>query len=154
MLKVGAKIKIKLSTHDDKSFGFLALGSGKDKDYFLGSATEADATVFVLEKYKKANDIFYFRVDGTKETYLDEHTRNGVVFPEKPFFSVEASSIHAWQLNDEGHLEAVYSSHGTTEVLAEPHNKDQVNIREHHPNAVFCNFENTSFPYKVEILEQ
>ncbi|HAS6052194.1 TPA: hypothetical protein I7122_05510 [Vibrio vulnificus] len=154
MLRVGTKVKIKLSTHDGNDFGFIAIGTGKDKEYFLGSASEANATVFVLENYKSSSDIFYYRVDGTKETYLDEHTRNGVVFPEKPFFSVEASSIHAWQLNDDGYLEAIYSSRGTTEVLSEPHNTNQTDIRKHHPNAIFCNIGITCFPYKVEILEQ
>ncbi|MCY7297487.1 hypothetical protein [Alteromonas sp. a30] len=154
MLKAGAKVKIKLTTHDGNSFGYLALGTGKNRKFFLGGATEGDATLFVLEKYKKANDIFYYRIDGTKKTYLDEHTDGGEVFPEKPFISVDNSTIHAWQLNDEGHLEAVYLSTGTTEVLAEPHNRTQLHIREEHPNAVFCNFEKTSLPYAVEIIEQ
>lgn len=148
-----SKVKIKLTTPDGQEYGYLAKGTGKDKEYFLGNASHADATTFVQEKYKKSDDIFYYKVDGSKY-YLDEHTRNGVVFPEKPFISPAKSSIHAWKLNDDNQLEAVYASTGTSEVLAPAHNNNQDHIEKDHPGAVFCNFATTTRPFTVEIIPQ
>lgn len=153
MIEVGSKVKLKLKSHDGETVGFVALGTGKHKKYFLGTASETDATTFVLENYKGKSDIFYYKVDGT-DLYLDEHTRNGVVFPETPFVSAAASSIHAWKLNDEACLEAVYGGKGTSEVLSPAHNSKQDKIEKDHHGVIFCNFEDTTRPFEVEIVAQ
>lgn len=149
-----SKVKIKLTTHEGEDYGYLALGTGSDRKYFHGKASESDATTFIQEHYKKEKDIFYYRVDNGKKQYLDEHTRSGVVFPETPFVSAPASSIHAWKLNSDNQLEAVYGSKGTTEVLSPAHNRNQDKIEAHHPNALFCNLAITTRPFTVEIKPQ
>jgi hypothetical protein len=144
-----SKVKLKLASHDDEDYGYVAIGEKSDKEFFLSHASKDDATVFIQEKYKKSDDIFYYKVDGTKNKYLDEHTRSGVVFPETPFISAESSSIHAWQLNDDNELIAIYGGVGA-EALGDSHNSKQEKIKKAHSNAIFCNLEGYAFQVTIE----
>lgn len=144
-----SNVKIKLKKGDGSDYGYVKLGTGSDKKHFLGGAKESEATVFEQVSYKGKEGMHYYKVQG-EDKYLDEHTRSGEVFPETPFWSVEKSSIHAWKINENEEMEAVYSSRGTGEVIGGPHSAKQDKIQKDHPNALFCNF--GGYPYTVELV--
>lgn len=88
------KKKIKL-TNDGKDFGYVTL---RDKsEVFYGFGTKEQATVFELEQYKSDPDTYYFKVAGTKESYMDVKAASSRIQIVKPTFTVETSSICAWK---------------------------------------------------------
>ena len=52
-----------------ENFGYVKLTKGSDT--FYGNGSEAEAVEFQLEKYKDSKTQFYFKVAGTKDSYLD-----------------------------------------------------------------------------------
>ncbi|KDM90379.1 hypothetical protein [Photobacterium galatheae] len=104
-------LKLKFEGQD---FGYVRLNKSGT---FYGDGSESQAVEFQQVKYKNTNDTFYYKVAGTKDSYMDFSLTSSIVKVTKPFFSVEKSSICAWKLVD-GELHAVLSGKDTTKAIS------------------------------------
>ncbi len=77
-----------------KDFGYVTL----DGEVFYGNGSKSDAVKFELEHYKDGSDAHYFKIAGTKESYMDVKYSSSRLQVVKPTFSVGSSSICAWEL--------------------------------------------------------
>jgi hypothetical protein len=101
--------------NDGKDFGYVTLRD--NSSVFYGQGTKAKATAFELEQYKKEKNTFYFKVAGTKESYMDVRAATSRLEIVKPTFSVGASSICAWTLEN-GELRMIIGEHFTGKCLS------------------------------------
>lgn len=79
--------------NEGKDFGYVTL----DREVFYGNGPKEKATKFELKKYKDGSNAHYFKVAGTKESYMDVKVATSRIQIVKPFWSVEKSSICAWE---------------------------------------------------------
>ncbi|POA98241.1 hypothetical protein C2134_12375 [Chromobacterium sinusclupearum] len=100
---------------DGQDFGYVRMQKGTDS--FYGGGAEKEAIEFELESYKGSNTRFYFKVAGTKDSYMDFSLSSSVLKVTKPFFSVEQSSICAWELIG-GELHAILGGKDTTKAVS------------------------------------
>ncbi|RQM77985.1 hypothetical protein EHZ47_02225 [Aeromonas jandaei] len=98
-----------------ENFGYVKLTKGSDT--FYGNGSEAEAVEFELVKYKDSKTQFYFKVAGTKDSYLDFSPSSSVVKVTKPWLSVESSTICAWELIG-NELHVIYSGTDTTKAIS------------------------------------
>lgn len=110
---MGNKIlKLEFNGND---FGYVKMI--KNHDAFYGDGSEAEAVEFELVNYQGSKTQFYFKVAGTKDSYLDFSISSSVIKVTKPWLSVDASSICAWELID-NELHVIYSGTDTTKAIS------------------------------------
>lgn len=110
---MGNKIlKLKFQGQD---FGYVKMIKGHDS--FYGNGTEAEAVEFEQERYKDSKTQFYYKVAGTKDSYLDFSPTSSVIKITKPWISVESSTICAWERVDD-ELHVIYSGTDTTKAIS------------------------------------
>lgn len=107
------KVKLKLE-QNGKDFGYVKL----KKDIFYSNGSENEAVVFELEKYSKLEGAFYYRIADTKQGYMDVKVSTSRIEIVEPWFSVDASSIGAWKLKNNGELVYVLGGKETEKVLS------------------------------------
>ena len=83
---------------------------------FYGGGTESEAVEFEKVPYKDKGAAFYLKVSGT-DSYLDFSFTSSVLHANKPWFSVELSTICAWELVGE-ELHAVLINRDITKALS------------------------------------
>jgi hypothetical protein len=98
-----------------KDFGYVRMQKGSDS--FYGGGSEKEAVEFELESYKGSNTRFYFKVSGTKDSYLDFALTSSVLKVTKPWFSVDQSTICAWELIS-GELHVILAGKDTTKAVS------------------------------------
>ncbi|OQS34155.1 hypothetical protein [Chromobacterium haemolyticum] len=110
---MGKKIlKLKFKGSD---FGYVRMVKGSDT--FYGGGSEKEAIEFELIAYKGSSKRFYYKVAGTKDSYMDFSLSSSVVKITKPFLSVESSTICAWELID-NELHAILADKDTTKAIS------------------------------------
>ncbi|MGY3911209.1 hypothetical protein ACW5XW_11810 [Aeromonas piscicola] len=109
---MGKKIlKLEFNGND---FGYVKMI--KNHDAFYGDGSEAEAVEFELVNYHGSETQFYFKVAGTN-SYLDFSFSSSVIKVTTPWFSVDASSVCAWELIDK-ELHAILSDTDTTKAIS------------------------------------
>ncbi|TCW84368.1 hypothetical protein C5O80_15155 [Burkholderia sp. SRS-46] len=112
----GKKIlKLRFQNQD---FGYVRMQKGSDS--FYGGGSEKEAVEFELESYKGSMTRFYFKVSGTKDSYMDFSLTSSVLKVTKPWFSVEKSTVCAWELIG-GELHAILADKDTTKAVSRSH---------------------------------
>ncbi|GGA09104.1 hypothetical protein [Okeania sp. KiyG1] len=106
--------KILKLTYEGKDFGYMGLNG---KGIFYGGADISDAVEFKEVKYQKADDAYYYEVAKDKNHYLDIKGTSSVLFSDKPIFSVDTSTIVAWQLIG-SELHAIIGGQDTRKVVS------------------------------------
>lgn len=110
---MGKKIlKLKFQGQD---FGYVKMNKGHDA--FYGNGSENEAVEFEQVKYKDSKTQFYYKIAGTKDSYLDFSPTSSVIKVTKPWLSVDSSSICAWELIDD-ELHVIYSGQDTTKAVS------------------------------------
>lgn len=146
------KIKIKLTAPGGAPVSYVSypINVETGERYVANNGNEAQASVFVLEKYDgDIEDAFYLKL--LNETvYLDQKTTSGLVFMNKPVISTDLSTIWAWKVTGQ-YMGAV--------AKADPKGLQRISLpnsdrqRSDYPAAtLFCNF-TTSDAFMVEWVE-
>lgn len=105
--------KILKISDNGKDFGYVTLKG----EVFYGGGSRSEAAKFDLEKYKNESNTFYFKLTGTKESYMDVKAASSRIQIVKPTFSVDSSSICAWRIENQ-ELQMIISSHFTGKCLS------------------------------------
>ncbi|WP_196892525.1 hypothetical protein [Aureivirga marina] len=137
-------VKLKLTKQDGSSYGYVGLVN----DRFIGGVSEDKAVIFEQEDYKNGNsEAYYYKVKGT-HYYMDQSSRDGHIFKDKPFLSVHQSSIYAWKYTDK-ELHAFIANKDSRQVMGLPRNSRQDHTLPE--NSLFSNFD--GFPLNVDLVQ-
>ena len=136
------KVRLKLE-HKGKDAGYVTLD--KEDKIFRNGGSKADATEFELTTYKEGTNAHYFKVLGYKKDkyYMDTRFSTSRIEPVKPTFSVDSSSICAWELKN-NELAMILSKNDTKKRMS--HGKDSKN------DALYANISD-GYPYDVTFEE-
>jgi hypothetical protein len=102
-------VKLKLSSKDGKELGYVKNNGVGGKSTMQIVTNEEEATVFDVMTYdkhtKSIEDPCYYKLKVEPKYYLDMHLypkdlAKQLLFADKPNFSVSASTIAAWTLNN------------------------------------------------------
>ncbi|PHR26504.1 MAG: hypothetical protein COA38_14665 [Fluviicola sp.] len=101
-------VKLELSSKDGKKLGYVKNNGVGSKSTMIITENIDDATIFDVMTYDKhtqnLKDPCYYKLKNDPKYYLDMHQNSKAIkqnlFADKPNFSVSASTIASWTLNE------------------------------------------------------